>query len=252
MDPAPAPAPVSGPSTAVLPSAPPLRVIAGLNDIAPPASPWTSTWPRPALLAAAVLLGSLLTLLFVAAVSYFGGRPAEGDQAPPARVDLNRASAAELRTLPGIGPKLAEAIVERRDKNGPFKQIEELRKVTGVGPAVLERLRPFVTVEATESQPQPAKPTPARSAEPKAKKAAAKAPSKKAIALGNTIIDVNRAALPDLLRLPGIGPKKAQGIINEREKRLFQTVDELRRVSGIGPGTLEELRPHVTVGPADD
>ncbi len=60
------------------------------------------------------------------------------------RVDLNRADVVELDRLPGIGPVLARRIVEHRSRHGPFRRIEELRAVRGVGPRLLERLRPHV------------------------------------------------------------------------------------------------------------
>lgn len=63
-------------------------------------------------------------------------------------------------------------------------------------------------------------------------------------------IDVNRADVAELQKLPGIGPKLSQRIADERLLRgPFQNVDDLRRVSGIGPKTLERLRPYVTVSP---
>lgn len=65
------------------------------------------------------------------------------DSAAP-RVDLNRADAMELDRLPGIGPVLAQRIVEHRARHGPFRRIEELRAVRGVGPRLLERLRSHV------------------------------------------------------------------------------------------------------------
>jgi competence ComEA-like helix-hairpin-helix protein len=58
-----------------------------------------------------------------------------------ARLDLNRASAAELDALPGIGPVLAGRIVEHRRTHGPFHRVEELRAVRGVGPRLFERLQ---------------------------------------------------------------------------------------------------------------
>ena len=58
------------------------------------------------------------------------------------RLDLNRASAAELDALPGIGPVLAARIVEHRRLHGRFRRIEELRAVRGVGPRLYERLSP--------------------------------------------------------------------------------------------------------------
>ncbi len=59
-------------------------------------------------------------------------------------VDLNRADAAELQRLPGIGPALAERILEHRSRRGGFGSVEELLEVPGIGPATLERLRPLV------------------------------------------------------------------------------------------------------------
>lgn len=62
-------------------------------------------------------------------------------------------------------------------------------------------------------------------------------------------IDVNTADVYDLQRLPGIGEKRAQDIIAWREEHgPFQTVEELMEVNGIGPGILEGLRDHVSVG----
>jgi competence protein ComEA len=59
-------------------------------------------------------------------------------------VDLNRASAAELDRLPGIGPVLAARIVLHRSQHGPFHSVGELLAVPGIGPRLLERLRPWV------------------------------------------------------------------------------------------------------------
>jgi competence protein ComEA len=54
----------------------------------------------------------------------------------------------ELDQLPGIGPVLARRIVEYRRLHGPFRRLEELRGVRGVGPRLLERLRPRVRLDA--------------------------------------------------------------------------------------------------------
>ena len=67
--------------------------------------------------------------------------------------------------------------------------------------------------------------------------------------LPGEVIDLNTADIYDLQRLPGIGEKRAQDIIDYRtEHGPFQTVDELDNVSGIGPGILENLRDYVTTG----
>lgn len=77
--------------------------------------------------------------------------PPAGRVAPPdsaaqgrPRVDLNRADVRDLDGLPGIGPVLAARIVEHREKHGSFRSVDELRAVRGVGPRLLERLRPRV------------------------------------------------------------------------------------------------------------
>jgi competence protein ComEA len=59
-------------------------------------------------------------------------------------VDVNRASAAELETLPGIGPALARRIMESRAEDGPFRTADDLLRVRGIGPATLERIRGLV------------------------------------------------------------------------------------------------------------
>lgn len=61
-------------------------------------------------------------------------------------LDVNTASAEALDALPGIGPGLAAALVEERARGGPFAALEDLERVRGIGPATVERLRPFVEV----------------------------------------------------------------------------------------------------------
>jgi comEA protein len=62
-------------------------------------------------------------------------------------ININRASEAELQLLPRIGPAMARRIVEHREARGPFRSIDELASVRGIGPATLEGLRPLVVVE---------------------------------------------------------------------------------------------------------
>ncbi len=64
----------------------------------------------------------------------------------PGPLDLNRATAAELEKLPGIGPALAARIVAWRETHGPFKSLEDLLAIPGIGPKTLEGLRDKVTV----------------------------------------------------------------------------------------------------------
>ena len=74
---------------------------------------------------------------------------------PPlsAALDVNRATERDFERLPGIGPVLARRIVEYRTTRGTFQDIEQLRRVKGIGKKTFERIRPLVAVV-----PQAAKP----------------------------------------------------------------------------------------------
>jgi competence protein ComEA len=75
------------------------------------------------------------------------GSAARSDKAP-VPVNLNSATISQLQTLPGIGAKTAERIVQYREKNGPFKKVEELMNVQGVGEKTFLRLKPQLTLAA--------------------------------------------------------------------------------------------------------
>lgn len=61
-------------------------------------------------------------------------------------IDLNTADQAALETIPGVGPVTASAILAYRDEIGGFEAIDQLLEVTGIGPATLESMRPYVSV----------------------------------------------------------------------------------------------------------
>jgi competence protein ComEA len=66
--------------------------------------------------------------------------------AAPSTIDINRATATELEALPGIGPSLAQTIVQTREERGPFLAVEELLEVPGIGDAKLALVEQRVTV----------------------------------------------------------------------------------------------------------
>jgi competence protein ComEA len=66
--------------------------------------------------------------------------------APGAPVNLNTATQTQLETLPGIGPKAAERILEYRQKNGSFKKVEDLMNVKGIGEKSFLKLKPLLIV----------------------------------------------------------------------------------------------------------
>ena len=221
--------------------------------VAQPTPPPGHAWPRVAQLAAALLLGAALALLAVHAwgTLRWGSRPTDLDpgRTPAHRIDLNRADHAELLQLPGIGPGLAKRIVTYRRDNGRFHSVEDLRHVPGIGPATLARIKPWVRVADEAEEPDPDPDTVALKPSAAAMKLApAPATGKKGGEALAEPLDLNTASAADLRKLPGIGPKLSQAIVDEREKGAFKSVDELHgRVHGIGAKTLDKLRPYVTV-----
>jgi competence protein ComEA len=75
-----------------------------------------------------------------------GGAAVSGAAARSAKIDLNTASEAQLDTLPGVGPATAGKIVSDRTENGPFRTVDDLLRVPGIGPSKLEALKDLVTV----------------------------------------------------------------------------------------------------------
>jgi len=63
------------------------------------------------------------------------------------KVNLNRASVDELQTLPGVGPVLAQRMVDWRKAHGRYRAVDDLQEVKGIGKKRLEQLRPLVTVK---------------------------------------------------------------------------------------------------------
>jgi competence protein ComEA len=73
-------------------------------------------------------------------------QPAGPEPTPSAPIDLNTATAAELESLPSIGPSLAARIVADREQYGPFHSVEDLTRVTGIKEGILSKIRDYITV----------------------------------------------------------------------------------------------------------
>src|SRR4051812_22396723 len=213
---------MSNPSTAPVPPVPPA---------APPPAPPDAPVSRRAQAAAVVLAVALTGLIgWRWCADHFGTRPTELHRDATHRIDLNRATRAELMQVPGVGPQLADRIVAERDARGRFARVDDLSGVHGVGDATLNKIRPWVIVEPGEPSVAPV-PEPDRlSRKPGAGLHTVQKPN-----TPDRLIDLNTATAADLDRLPGIGPVLAARIVAERDKKPFAKVDDLRRVSGIGP-----------------
>ena len=102
--------------------------------------------PASVNLAAVVADGEQLAVGLPATVVAGGGQPGSAGPGGGGLLDLNTAGVAELDALPGIGPVLAQRIVEYRSRQGPFRSVEELDDVPGIGPAIAAELAELVTV----------------------------------------------------------------------------------------------------------
>lgn len=76
-------------------------------------------------------------------VTNIGGGQSKDD----GKVAINRATSAELETLPGIGPAKAAAIISYREQHGPFKTVEDLLNISGIGPKSLEKIKDHVMIK---------------------------------------------------------------------------------------------------------
>jgi len=168
-------------------------------------------------------------------------------------VNLNTAGEGELIRLPGIGPVLAKRIVAYRTQSGTFRTVDELTKVKGIGARRLAQLRSLVTLGPG------AKSVPAGLTGKTQKKVPGEVQQRGAakVATGGAAarqearqepVDLNTAPVDALCALPGVGPKTAAAIIDDRQQRgPFTSVDDLARVKGIGPKKLERIRPFAAV-----
>jgi competence protein ComEA len=156
------------------------------------------------------------------------------------KVNLNTADAAELEDLPGIGPAHAKAIIEAR----PFKSVDDLDRVKGLGKARIDALKDLVTITA----PAAAKTTTTKTTA----KTPSKTPSKTADATTKDMpklkpgqkVNLNTASKEELDALPGIGAVLSERII---EARPFKTIEDVMKVKGIKEGEFSKIKDMITV-----
>lgn len=165
-------------------------------------------------------------------------------------LDPNVAGAEELDRLPGIGASKALRIVREREENGPYASVDDLARVSGLGPKSVERLKPYLRVVGGGGSD---------SAGRRGAVAAGSGPSAgegrragggrgAASADSGALVDLNRATAEELQALPGIGPVMAERIVALRNERgRFRKLEELMEVKGVGERTFARLKPLMKV-----
>ena len=162
-------------------------------------------------------------------------------KAAGALIDLNSADQKTLESLPGVGKSTAKAIIAGR----PYKSIDDLKRVKGMSDKKINAIRDQVTVGAAAA---PAAMPSAGEMQEKASSATkgmtgTAGKSKTKIAPGQHI-NINTATKEELDALPGIGPVKAQAIIDGRP---YNTPEDIMKVKGIKQKEFEKIKDYITV-----
>jgi len=102
-----------------------------------------------------VVLSFLILALGITGFTLANEKWVKPAQPPEVMVDHNHDGYSRLTVLPGIGPSRAKAIVDFRRRHGSYHTPEDLIKVPGIGPGVVDRIRPYVTIESQDLKVNP-------------------------------------------------------------------------------------------------
>ena len=180
-------------------------------------------------------------------------KPAVGASARPESrtlIDVNSADARTLSTLPGVGPTIAQRIIDGR----PYHSFADLAKVQGLNQAKVDALKGHVIIgsDLKREKPRNTATTATNSSTASVKaKPEAEAPSIKSGASSAKLapsekININTASADELDRLPGIGKTKAKAIIDYRTQNgPFKTLEDIQKVKGIKEGGFSKIKDHI-------
>lgn len=166
----------------------------------------------------------------------------------PAGLDLNAATMEDLDQLPGIGEVKARAILDERQRRGGFRSVDELQEVNGIGPATLERLRPYFRPIPAGEEAQGAVPLVRPGAVPAGEGQSSTVRQPDPAPADAARININKAGVEELKAINGIGDVLARRIVEDRLTHgPFVRPEDLQRVKGIGAKTFEKMRPMIAV-----
>ena len=198
----------------------------------------------------------------------FNTSTVQGQAKTKTKVDVNSADVETLQTLPGIGPTLAERIVEGR----PYKNADDLAKVKGLSKSKIDAIQDQIkfghvttttkksttksskkttTPETTTTEPSTTSKSSSKSTTATessgSKTVSPTGASSGKLAPGQTV-NINTATAEQLDVLPGIGPTKAQAIIDYRnEHGRFNSIEDIQNVKGIKEGEFSKIKDSIRV-----
>jgi competence protein ComEA len=189
-------------------------------------------------------------------------KPASSTAQKATRVDVNSADLETLETLPGVGSATAKRIVSAR----PFNSLSDLEKVKGLSKAKVDELKDKVTfgpMASPKSSQAKSKATSSANvgassaegggtvtgagSEHAAKSGSTSAASVDKLAPGQQL-NINTASASELEKLPGIGPTKAQAIVDYRTQNgNFKSIEDIENVKGIKSGVFSKVKDYIKV-----
>ncbi|HNX64770.1 MAG TPA: helix-hairpin-helix domain-containing protein [Oscillospiraceae bacterium] len=161
-------------------------------------------------------------------------------------LDINSCSADELICIDGIGPIMAERIINYRIDNGGFYSVEEIMNVKGIGTLTYHKILPYIYADTSRL---PAKSETVK--ETTTKYTTVKETTSLTTTVSNPInpVNLNKATVSDLMTLPGINQELAKNIISFRDNQItyFSDIYELLYVDGMTKSIFQQIQSYVYV-----